>query len=419
MNRSNWARVSLIAAFISAMGHQGMVQAADDTLGLKMASSVRDRLVVRAGAIYAKVKTKSGSTYDVTGPVASTAELEAIFGVSATPEAKAIAAASIVVPDSVYNPTTQTFETLTDGQKAALPASIITALSNTGLGVGLLLKDLNTAGSMGLGTPPNIKAKAADSMSTAGISVGYYLDDEYKWMVEAYVLAAPLSTSAYGGEGVTQRQEAGTSTPSPAPLLIGGKKIVTTKLLPPTVILGRYWGGKDAKFQLFTGGMASYIMFFDTKATDYLNTYVGGTNVGGTTVSIKNKLGFGPTLGVKYNINDTWHASLNVAHVKINTESKLVTRNSNFSASTPAIQDLGAPYQSTIATAETVYAGDDVGTASGYRQRSVITQNGGVAALTMKAVAAYRGQTDLGTYVRKTDLTLTNTLFFLSVGRSF
>jgi|GEM_PF-1295333 len=416
MNRSNWARVSLIAAFISAMGHQGMVQAADDTLGLKMAASVRDRLVVRAGAIYVKVKTKSGSTYDVTGPVVRTSELEAIFGPDATPEAIAAARASIYVPDSVPN-ASDVMITLTPLQKQAVQAGVITALSQTSTGVPLLITNLNANNSAGLGTPPNIKAKAAESMSTGGISLGYYLDDEYKWMVEAYVLAKPLSTSAYAGEGKTQRLNDGANAPTSEDLVIGGKKIVTTKLLPPTVILGRYWGGKDARFQLFTGGMASYLMFYDTKAMDFLNTYVGGSNPGGTTVSMKNKLGFGPTLGFKYNFNDTWHASLNVAYMKVNTQATLMTRNSNFSSATPAIQDLGAPYQETIAAAETVYA--EYGSATSRTQEYVIKQNGGVAAVTMKAVAAYRGQSDLGTYVRKTDLTLTNTLFFLSVGRSF
>ncbi len=417
MNRSNWARVSLIAAFISAMGHQGMVHAADDTLGLKMASSVRDRLVVRAGAIYVKVKTKSGSTYDVTGPVVRTTELESIFGPSPSPEAVATARASIYVPDQLRNATDTATITLTDVQKETLRGNVITALSQANTGVPLLIDALNANGAAGLGTPPNIKNKAAESMSTGGISLGYYLDDEYKWMVEAYVLAKPLSTSAYGAEGKTQRLNEGADAATTEDLTIGGKKLVTTKLFPPTVILGRYWGGKDARFLLFTGGMASYIMFYDTKATDYLNTYVGGSNPGSTTVSIKNKLGFGPTLGVKYNINDTWHASLNVAYVKINTQATLVTRNSNFSYATPAVQDLGLPYQETIATAEAVYAIG--GSATGFLQEQIIAQNGGVAAVTMKAVAANRGQADLGTYVRKTDLTLTNTLFFMSVGRSF
>jgi hypothetical protein len=37
----------------------------------------------------------------------------------------------------------------------------------------------------------------------------------------------------------------------------------------------------------------------------------------------------------------------------------------------------------------------------------------------MSGVLSDKGQTDFGTFVRKTDTTLDNTILFMSVGRSF
>ena len=419
MNRSVWARagVGAAVAVVMALGGQVTAHAAEgDPLSLKFANALRgDRLFMRAGAIYVKIKTKSGDTYDVTGPVVKTNELEAIFGASASSADIAKATAGIYVPDVIKN-TSGVDITLSDSQKATLRTNVITALRSSTTGVPLLIDDLS--GQEGIGTPTGLKGEAADSASTAGVSIGLYLDDEHKWAAETYILAAPISTSSIVANGTKQRPDPDTGGVLNGPLEIGGKKILTTKLLPPTVILGRYWGDKNARLRVFTGGMATYAMFYDTKATDYLNSYVGGSNPGDTTVSLKNTFGLGPTLGFRYKITDDWHASLNIGHVKLKTQATIATRNTMFNLNTKAIQDLGMPLLDTITTAEGRYAVEG-GTAGTFAARQVIAANGGVSGTVMKAVASYRGQENLGTYVRKNDLTLTSTLFMLSVGRSF
>ena len=89
-----------------------------------------------------------------------------------------------------------------------------------------------------------------------------------------------------------------------------------------------------------TGAMAMYAVFFDTKATPVLNDYVGGSNPGDTTVSIKNAFGAGPVLGFKMNLNDTWHLSLNVGHVKLKTTATIIRMAVRTPGITPAANSL-------------------------------------------------------------------------------
>lgn len=416
MKRFVWPRTSLCAAasLLVALG-AGPVQAADaeeSTLSLKIANALRsDRLFVRAGAIFVKIKTKSGETKDITGPVVTLKELENVGQKNAS---------SYPAIDMSFSPALLA----ADGNDPAdFPPEVVReimfskaddaeGLYNTIAGIPALTRYMKANNIDGLGTPPGITGVASPETGTAGISLGFFLDDEYKWMVETYVLAAPLSTSV---------RIKGMTTPplsnTPRPILIDNQKILTSKLLPPSVILGRYWGDKTWMVRPFTGAMGMYAIFYDTKATDTLNNYVGGSNPGDTTVSIKNTFGLGPVLGAKLQINDAWHASLNVGHIKLKTKATLTTRNTLITSKSQILQDLGGVYEP-IRTGETVYApGNNCSVNPVFCE--FVARNGGLTTVIMKAVAGDRGQANLGTYVRETETTLTNTIFMMSVGRTF
>ncbi|RZI83135.1 MAG: hypothetical protein EOP38_13755 [Rubrivivax sp.] len=409
MNRSVlWSRIGVGAAVavVMAAGSGSAAAQEDDGLALKMAEAAKPgRVFGRAGVIYVKVKTKSGDTYDVTGPVVTKKELENLF---TTPEAR-----GAIALDKTY----------------ANPTAIQTTVGNAvrgAQGAGLLVGILNAQKLDGIGTPAGIKGIAGKEMGTGGISLGYYLDEAQNWAIESYVLAAPLKTSvtATGRSTIRTFEDENGAVEQLKPFGLEGQKILTTKLLPPTVILGRYWGSAQSKFRPYTALMASYLVFFDTKASEALNNYVGGSNPGDTTVSIKNKFGVGPVLGLKYQFNDTWHLSLNVGNMKVKTQATLTTRNTFITSETGAIQDYGravgqdgvGSISDAISTGEENFGPNGTQTAGA---RTVVGFNGGLVATVSKGIAAARGQSNLGTYVRKTDTTLSTTLFMLSVGRSF
>lgn len=406
--------VSLAAAM--ACGLMGAISNAQaqsnngDPLSLKIANAISpDRFFVRAGVIGVKIKTESEDTYDVTGPVLTQQDVARLISPTNDTLAKYISDNLKLDGNAITLATARTVVGGSSAQTGALKGD---------QGLKLLYNAMVNNNIKQIGTPVGIKAIAAESAGTAGLSLGYFLDDEYKWTVEAYVLAAPLNTYVLGSGPTTTRTSGLFDFEHERPFGLEGKKLITTKLLPPTVMLGRYWGAKDAKFRPYTGLLAMYAIFYDTKASDELNNYVGGTNPGDTTVKLKNSFGVGPMLGVKYQFSDQWHINFNLGNVKLKTEGTIVTRNTMVNNKTPAIEDL--PFLSdAINSGETNYGVN--GNFGGGLVR-IITQNaevGGLTGLVNKALAYEKGNQDLGTFVRKAKSTLTNTIFMLSVGRSF
>lgn len=413
MNRFVWSRMALVAsvsACAALMPGLAQAEGSGDSLSLKIASALQpDRFFMRATVIGVHIKTKSADTVDVTGPVVSKYELRNVFApgrpVSDYPNINWVGTQG-TSPQDVYDAIgSDSF--LRDTQVAGLETVI------------------NRLGSLpGIGTPRGLKGEAASTAGTAGISLGYFLDDEHKWVIETFLLAAPVHSSVRA-KGLVQG-----SGNTVSPMFINDQKILTTKLVPPTVMFGRYWGDKNSKFRPYTGVVAMYAIFTDTKATDFLNTYVGGGNPGDTTVSIKNSFGMGPMVGMRYQFADSWHASLNIGSVKLKANAKITTRNTFIGSGAPVLGDLGAIGQD-IRAGESIFSNAG-GCKDGYSDVcEIVRQNGGLASILMKGVIADRaaGRTEnglvtgdgqsLGTYVRKTDTTLTSTLFMLSVGRSF
>jgi outer membrane protein len=426
MNGSTWAKSGaksvaksgVLAALCGVGLMNGQAFAAEgDSLSLKIASALQDRMFMRASVLAVKVKTKSGNTYDVTGPVLTRADVAAIQApttISATtPSTQATAIRDLLIQQ---------------GYTAANAVSVARKVSDKNLGLGLLLESMDVQGVAELGTPPGIKGEAKKNMATAGFSLGYYLDDGFRWAVETFVLAAPLSTSvtAHGNSTWRTNNEIGDYL---LPFGLEGQQIISSKILPPTLMIGRYWGAPGARFQPYTGLMAMYAIFYDTRASEALNSYVGGSTPGSTTVSLKNTFGAGPMVGFKYEMNDAWHVGLSVGSVRLKTVATLTTRNTLFTKSSGAIQDFGFPANSdlasfglvnsvsgTIQTGETTFESPGAVTP---RVAQIVTANGGLTSLVSKAVAFSRGQSDLGTYVRKNETTLDSTILMMSVGYKF
>lgn len=367
MNRSVWLRWGVAAlpaavALLVGGGVHAEVVDPEPSFSLKLSKALRERTFMRAGLISVNVKTNSGDAYDVSGPVLLKGDL-------------------------------QRAATQLGGSASA---ELIAGLNLAG---SVLDDGMTRAGLSGLGTPPGVRIHANENMLTPAISIGYYLDDDFTWVLEAYVLAAPLKSEIYG-KGTNYFLQ---------PNGVDGKRLLTTKLLPPTAMLGRYWGDKKSKFRPYTGLMATYAIFFDTKATQDLNSFVGGE----TSVSLKNAFGIGPALGFKYQINEDWHASLNVGSVKLKTQGTLTTRNTVIRTGDAVLNDYPADIVNAINQASALLGAVYPNTFS--------NSQGGATTVLLRAVADARGNSDgnLGTYVRKQDTTLTNTLFMFSVGRSF
>lgn len=346
----------------------------------------KDRVFWRLNAVYANTKTTSGDAYDVTGNVVDLATLRAM--VDAMPNGS--------------NAGSATNDQRTQFRLKAQYSQAVQALED---GV-----PLDQPGATGLGAPPGIKARAGNG-STLAVSVGVFLDEKKSWAAEALLLGLPMDVSVYG-DGVTPR-----GTPNG----INGKEIIKTKLLPPTAILGRYFGDQNSAIRPYVGLGAMYAVFFDTKATQTLNAYQGGQALSDTSVSIKNAFGAGPFIGFQAKFGDGWQARLNVGQVRLKTEATLITKNTMITSASAITKDYGPNVDAAIEVGN----GFDNQTVAGqplYPDRFTTRLMSDYA--NYKATGAVpgpgvSGTSSLGTFVRKQKTTLDNTIMMFSVGRQF
>ncbi|WP_245503628.1 OmpW/AlkL family protein [Aquabacterium lacunae] len=395
--------------------------AAEPSLSLKISSALRDRTFWNAGAIHVNVQTKSGETYDVDGPNGKVLPLSLLQTM--------VGGATVDTPGS---PSNRLFNDILrmmaqDGITGSETDAkdIARNMARFANALPRLSATMSNLGLDALGTPPGIRGQASRSMSTGGISLGYYLDDDHQWAVETYVLAAPLTTSVTATGRPRYRvvlDGDGQEVEVLSPFGLEGQQILSSKLLPPTVMFGRYWGSASSRFRPYTGALAMYAIFYDTKATPALNAYVGGSNPGDTSVSIKNAFGAGPMLGFRYALNDSWRVNFSIGSVKLKTQATLVTRNSRFDKNTPAILDLGNDQAGLVDNVTgVILAGEGllaVRGADGSSRSRLYDALGGITAITTRAAQSFSGNSS-GTYVRKTDTQLTNTIYMLSIGRDF
>lgn len=365
-----------LTTLVAAMQFSAPVSAQEmhsNMLG-KIEPSLRDRLFWRLDYIRANVKSTVGAVRDVSGPVVAKGE---IFALRTKPDSFFYDNAGNVQYAKKPDPFTGNPVPLT-GASFVSPGTQLDAALEVDAAGGYECQ------ATGLGSPCNMRARGQSMIGTPAISVGYFLGDDHTWAVEAFILAKPIEVSIYG-DGPNQ---------------LNGKEIITTKLLPPVVKFGRYFGGKNDRIRPYVGLLGSYAIFYDSKATDNLNNYVGGMNAKDTTINLKNVMGFGLMLGAEAKVGDGWNVGLSVGKIRYRTTATITTRNTRIDNDTPATKDYGNKTLEAIGVGE-----DEIGTGR-----------------IMCAVAkAKNGSTDcnLGTYTRESNNILDNTLFVLSAGRSF
>lgn len=389
MNISNMARkATAVMLATAALGAASMAQAQQNSIfPAGWDSNVRDRLFMRLGYTTAFLKTKAEDARDITGDVISLAQLQA-----AADEGRQIS----IDCDGYFfgNP-------ILGGRTES--ECLTYADANSGFvydngGVGQLLTELRNRGLSGLGTPPGIKAKAQSSAGTPTLSVGFWLDEGRKWLLEGFVLAAPLKVKIYG-DGV---REDGT------PNGINGRHIATTKILPPLVVASYNFGDKNSLVRPYLGVGAMYAVFFGGKTTSFFDSYQGGK----TTLSTRNTFGAGPFVGIQSDISGDWHVNLSVGYIPLRTTSRLVTTGTQIKSGDAVLFD----YPSEITRLITVVGEDAWSGNLGFRQDNPNRLTTNIAELVRRTSG---NKPDLGTFVREQKMKITNTIVTVSVGRSF
>jgi outer membrane protein W len=328
------------------------------------------RYFVRFGYVAMKPNTKSGEVKDASGYVASRDEIIA-YG---------------KYLNNLPSPTpTQSSELiqaqLISGYDFAADADMNTGMYADGL--------------KGLGIPRGITVEAK-SAGTPAVSLGYFLDEDQQWAVEGFVLAVPLKNEVYGHQKVNVFNTS-TSTWSTRAGTLDGKKIMTTQVLPPLVMLTRYFGDKNATWRPSLGVGGAYAIFFDSKVPQLVSTYSGGK----TTVSLKNSFGFGGFAGLQYRIDERWHLNATLGYLKLKTTGSITTNETRFTKSSAVLQDLGGYTANAIRVGATGPVNNMLIDLADWKNgRS--TRNG-----------------DYGKFVRTIDAQLDPYIFWISAGYSF
>ncbi|MEK8087028.1 OmpW family outer membrane protein [Aquabacterium sp. A3] len=404
MKNINWSGAMRSLALVAAAACAVPSAVASDRLdGLfsKIEPSLRERAFMRLNYVHANVKTTSGDAYDVTGPVVGANDILNYLSSNAT-----------TPYTSMFNTGVGPVGARTDSG-VTVPATFYNFASGALTGDFGFFQSPDNALALdaesqncpqllnGLGTPCGVKARSDASIGTPAISVGYFLDAQKAWVLEAFLLAAPLKASVYGeGRGS-----------------LNGKEIINLKLLPPTVMLGHYFGNEKSRIRPFVGLGASYAIFFDVRATPTLNSYQGGD----TTVSIKNSFGVGPFFGVMGQLDEDWHISLNVGKLRYKTEATLITRETRITSESAVTSDYGPAIDIAIDSLNSLGSRPEFAGANppdGYVPGQPVQP---LTALMCDLAKAKYGNNNCshGTFVRKQSTRLDNTLFMLSVGRRF
>ena len=380
VNRS--AVAAVIVAALGSMGATAVQAQANSIFPAGWDSKIRDRMFMRIGYTSTFTKTKSEEARDITGPVITQAEAQAAFQLG-----RDISDACGYVASGSAD--CARYADIDFGNTYTLAESV---LDNA----------FSEAGVTAIGTPPGIKAKAQKRVGTPTVSLGYWLDEDRKWLLEGFVLAQPMSVKIYG---------AGVRADDGAPNGVNGKHLATTKLLPPLVIGSYHFGDRKSAVRPYVGVGAMYAVFFGAKTTPFFDAYQGGK----TTVSTKNTFGAGPFVGLQSAISDDWHLNVSVGRIGLRATSRLVTTNTNITSGTAVLNDLHPSLRYAI------LIGDSPDSIDGLTPipPNIGAGNVGMTTLLSELVARNRGTANLGTYVREQKMKITNTIVTISVGRSF
>jgi len=358
-------------------------------------SNVRSRLFMRIGYTSAFTKTKSEDARDITGDVVSRAQLKGAFKL-----ADAIVAdctgANVIYSAADCDRYVNSGDFSAYELAGAGPLFGSTSYSNPDLNAEPDPESFfGSTGLKGIGIPPGITARAQRQIGTPTLSIGYWIDDDRKWLLEGFLLAAPMSIKIYGGgvraDGVT-------------PNGLNGRHLATTKLLPPLVIGSYNFGSKEDVLRPYLGVGAMYAVFFGGKSTSFFDEYQGGK----TTVTTRNTFGVGPFAGLQTQLNDEWHVNVSVGRIGLRTTSRLVTSNTNITSDSAVLKDISATNDESERDFTNLLNLGEVAWGSG-----------GFTTRIMELAARVKGQPNQGTFVREQKMKITNTIVTVSVGRSF
>lgn len=363
-------------------------------------SNVRSRLFMRIGYTSAFTKTKSEEARDITGDVVSRAQLKAALKLADAIVADCPSLLSGGGPGAVYS-AADCARYATSGDAAAYELAEGLLFGTTSYAN----PDLNAepesdsffgaSGLKGIGIPPGITARAQRQIGTPTLSVGYWIDEDRKWLLEGFLLAAPMSIKIYGGglraDGVT-------------PNGLNGRHLATTKLLPPLVIGSYNFGAKENLVRPYVGVGAMYAVFFGGKSTSFFDEYQGGK----TTVTTRNTFGVGPFVGLQTHLDDEWHVNVSVGRIGLRTTSRLVTSNTNITSDSAVLKDISATNDESLRDFTNLLT-----------QGEVAWDKGGFTTRIMELAARVKGLPNQGTFVREQKMKITNTIVTVSVGRSF
>ncbi len=413
--------------------------------GLKIEPARRH--FMRIGYTYIKPSTKPAGLTDQTGAVISYNELKqmvdgnlytagsasGIYLDAGNTNAGAVNAASPNSPPK-----------LTKTAPTSTARGVLTSLYNgmtddyTAMGYDVN----NMPDSAGLGVPAGVE-QVSGGAGTPTVSAGMFLDENYKWAVEAYVFAIPFKnkikgagriggdTTAYPGLSYTMYNGVDRVIGQATDLGV----VATTQQLPITAMGHYYFGEKSDKLRLSLGLAVSYAIFFNSQATQSLETYSGGP----TSIKIKNAFGAGPYFGAHYALGDNWFLSASLGYLKMKTSATVTTRVDPYAmgasvANYQSALDLGSAPTSTqstvggIAIGDTPVGGSGASALTGTALNQAINYYGAgttVAQATLanlaRARAAANGTdpTSLGTYVRKVNPVLDPYVLTVAIGYEF
>lgn len=407
------SRFALAVGVLCAMSAMSAVAgpSVEESLALRMSKGIRDRMFWNLQVVTARTKTKSEEPRDITGGVVKIKDLEDM--VQDYENRYGFGQVDPFDPSTSYEDAVGAFKA--DGYRLAVDA----------LGSAILTDNPGQFSSVDeayLATPKGILARSGNPSATLALSVGYYFDEERRWSAEALVLGVPLRVSVYG-DGVKSTGGVGTTPIGSAPNSLSGKEILTTKMLPPIVRFGYHFGDRTWLVRPYAGVAGMYAMFFDTKATPFFQDYQGGK----TTVKLKNALGVGPVIGLNTaNVGDSgWNIGFSIGKIRLKTEATLVTRDTIITSQSDVTNDYAGQVVNAIKVVGEVNSVDNArAIEDNFPGRSVYPE--GFTTELLRDLARFKkeanGEGDgktLGTFVRKQRSTLDNTIFMLSVGRSF
>ena len=248
----------------------------------------------------------------------------------------------------------------------------------------------------GLGIPNGVtvNAKRAGGFT---VTMGYHLDDDRHWAVEAYVLGQPFNVSVNGGGRI-----GGQGSDS-----VNLGKVLSTKALGPIAYAKYIAGSKNAWFRPSIGFGGYYFAFFDTHASRSLEDYSGGS----TKVHIKNAYGPASFLGADIKVGDGWTMNATLGHLRLRTKATAITQTDPTRiAQSPALVQAASDVGPNTLTAIQIINGTTFNTENlipGITNQLAIARSGSVQS------------PSLGSFTRTFKAKLDPWLLTVSIGRDF